>query len=118
MALIGFLTMGLFIVLVLCLFCTFLLSCWVFPVLTYRKLKKNGLSGPTPSFPLGNLSEMKKKSSESSSSSNKSITHDIHATLFPYFARWQKAYGKIAPQNFFTSPNLVNSKILFMHAQT
>ncbi|PRQ60107.1 putative cytochrome P450 [Rosa chinensis] len=100
MEFIGFLTMAVFIVVVLYLLCRLLLSCWVFPVLTYRKLKKNGLTGPTPSFPLGNLSEMKKKTSQSSTSSSfgpssNSITHDIHSTLFPYFARWQKAYGKM-----------------------
>ncbi|XP_061998687.1 cytokinin hydroxylase-like [Rosa rugosa] len=100
MEFIGFLTMAVFIVVVLYLLCRLLLSCWVFPVLTYRKLKKNGLTGPSPSFPLGNLSEMKKKTSQSSSSSSfgpssNSVTHDIHSTLFPYFARWQKAYGKM-----------------------
>ncbi|KAK6155695.1 hypothetical protein DH2020_009943 [Rehmannia glutinosa] len=77
-----------------------LFSWWVMPCLAYRKLKSNGFSGPKPSFPLGNLNDMKKMkmtniSSTSSSSSSLSISNDIHSTAFPYFARWQKLHGKV-----------------------
>ncbi|KAL2920691.1 hypothetical protein RDABS01_012182 [Bienertia sinuspersici] len=66
-----------------------------------RKLQKNGLRGPKPCYPLGNLGHMKKmlikaKSSSSSSSSSSSvmISHDIHSSSLPYFAQWQKLHGK------------------------
>ncbi|CAB4271424.1 unnamed protein product [Prunus armeniaca] len=78
--------------------CSLINSFWVSPVLAYRKLKKYGLNGPSPSFPLGNLTEMKKKINVKSSSSSVGqpnsniITHDIHSTLFPYFARWQSSH--------------------------
>ncbi|XP_021826887.1 cytochrome P450 714C2-like [Prunus avium] len=81
--------------------CSLIYSFWVSPVLAYRKLKKYGLNGPSPSFPLGNLTEMKKKINVKSSSSSfgqpnsNIITHDIHSTLFPYFARWQSSHGKM-----------------------
>ncbi|CAL8127350.1 unnamed protein product [Prunus armeniaca] len=81
--------------------CSLINSFWVSPVLAYRKLKKYGLNGPSPSFPLGNLTEMKKKINVKSSSSSVGqpnsniITHDIHSTLFPYFARWQSSHGKM-----------------------
>ncbi|BFG23343.1 hypothetical protein CerSpe_096170 [Prunus speciosa] len=81
--------------------CSLIYSFWVSPVLAYRKLKKYGLNGPSPCFPLGNLTEMKKKINVKSSSSSfgkpnsNIITHDIHSTLFPYFARWQSSHGKM-----------------------
>ncbi|KAL2556068.1 Cytochrome [Forsythia ovata] len=68
---------------------------WVLPNLAYRKLKENGFSGPKPSFPIGNLDEMKKKNRVVSTSSTLSISHDIHSVVFPYFARWQKLHGKV-----------------------
>ncbi|KAM1446032.1 hypothetical protein ACFX2I_041986 [Malus domestica] len=61
-------------------------------VLLYRKLKKNGLDGPSPSFPFGNISERKKENINLKSSS---ISHDIHSTLFPFFARWHNSFGKM-----------------------
>ncbi|KAM7491612.1 hypothetical protein LguiA_034533 [Lonicera macranthoides] len=76
-------------------------ACWVLPNMAHRKLKRNGLSGPTPSFPLGNISDMKKKkksdctSLSSSSSLATSNPHDIHSSVFPYFSRWQKSHGKV-----------------------
>ncbi|XP_031275408.1 cytokinin hydroxylase-like [Pistacia vera] len=75
-----------------------LLSCWILPVLAYHKIKTSGLRGPTPNFPFGNISEMKKKKTKSDSSSlgsSSTISHDIHSALFPYFARWQQSYGKV-----------------------
>ncbi|GFP82229.1 cytokinin hydroxylase [Phtheirospermum japonicum] len=72
-------------------------SWWVLPYLAYRKLKANGFSGPKPSFPFGNLSDMKrhKKPYSTSPSSSFSVSNDIHSTAFPYFARWQKLHGKV-----------------------
>ncbi|KAI3757644.1 hypothetical protein L6452_05187 [Arctium lappa] len=75
-----------------------LYSCWVLPIRAYRKLAINGFSGPPPSFPLGNTTEMKKKNAkkiESSSSSSLTVSNDIHSSVFPYFAQWQKSYGKV-----------------------
>lgn len=73
-----------------------LYSCWVLPIRAYRKLAINGFNGPPPSFPLGNTIEMKKTKTTESSSSSSSLTvsNDIHSLVFPYFAQWQKSYGK------------------------
>ncbi|CAN6564930.1 unnamed protein product [Malus baccata var. baccata] len=46
------------VMVLLYVFCSLIFSLWV---LAYRKLKKNGLDGPSPSFPFGNISEMKKE---------------------------------------------------------
>lgn len=76
------------------------LSCWVLPSLAYLKLKKRGFNGPTPSFPLGNINEMKKKNNLNININNNNkissldVSNDIHSTVFPYFARWQQSYGK------------------------
>ena len=93
---IGLVIFGLFILFVFrVLFC-----CWVSPFLVHKKLKRNGFRGPTPCFPLGNISEMKRmnannpNSTVEDSSSHHQLTHDIHSTVFPYFARWQTTYGK------------------------
>ncbi|KAL7214271.1 hypothetical protein ACSBR1_026643 [Camellia fascicularis] len=73
-------------------------SWWILPNKAYQKLRRNGFSGPIPSFPLGNTRDMTKKNTRNSSSSSSSsniITHDIHSTVFPYFAKWQKSHGKV-----------------------
>jgi len=68
---------------------------WILPLLAQRKLRKNGFGGPTPSFPLGSIIKMKKRSNVSEASLSKQlITHDIHSTVFPYFAEWQKLHGE------------------------
>ncbi|KAL8232573.1 hypothetical protein R6Q57_002351 [Mikania cordata] len=72
-----------------------LYSCWVLPIRAYRKLAINGFSGPPPSFPLGNIVEMKNTKNTTKSSSTDRVSNDIHASVFPYFAQWQKAYGKV-----------------------
>lgn len=71
-----------------------LYSCWVLPIRAYRKLAINGFSGPPPSFPLGNTTEMKKTKRVESSSSSSTVSNDIHSSVFPYFAQWQKSHGK------------------------
>ncbi|KAJ9164185.1 hypothetical protein P3X46_023791 [Hevea brasiliensis] len=74
------------------------ISLWISPARTYMKLKKNGFGGPTPNFPLGNIEEMKKISRSSvaaASAGSLAVSNDIHSTVFPYFAQWQKVHGKV-----------------------
>lgn len=80
----------------LCLFLLFILtfSWWVFPNQKLKMLKKCGLEGPTPSFPLGNIEEMKRKSIIKSSVVSSNLPHDIHSYVFPYFSTWQKSHGR------------------------
>ncbi|XP_023533013.1 cytokinin hydroxylase-like [Cucurbita pepo subsp. pepo] len=80
-----------------------LFSCWISPFLAHKKLKRNGFRGPTPSFPLGNISEMKRTSF---GRVFESLTHDIHSIVFPYFSRWQAAHGKIFTYWLGTEPFL------------
>ena len=73
-------------------------SMWILPSITYFKIKRNGLSGPSPRFPLGNITDMvahsKKNDDPSSSSCDSNImSHHIHSKVFPYFAQWQQSHG-------------------------
>ncbi|XP_058769800.1 cytokinin hydroxylase [Vicia villosa] len=70
-------------------------SWWIFPIQIHKKLKRNGFQGPTPSFPFGNIEEMKRKNIIKSSLESSSLTHDIHSQVFPYFSSWQKFHGKV-----------------------
>ncbi|XP_026429259.1 cytokinin hydroxylase-like [Papaver somniferum] len=82
---------------------TVIYSCWISPVLAHQKLKKNGFKGPPPCFPLGNISDMRKKVAHKKSKvlpsdnhhQSLEITHDIHPIVFPYFSRWSRLYGKV-----------------------
>lgn len=67
--------------------------CWVLPFFSYLKLRKNGFSGPSPSFPLGNLREM--AASSSSDRQPLGLNHNIHSHVFPYFAHWRSKYGEL-----------------------
>ena len=69
---------------------------WIWPNKAYQKLRRNGFGGPNPSFPLGNIRDMIKKNNTTTSPAflSSNITHDIHSTVFPYFAKWQKSHGK------------------------
>lgn len=70
-----------------------LCSWWLLPTRQYKILQRSGFRGPSPLFPLGNISEMRTKKSRPSFESSTSL-HDIHSSVFPYFSQWQKSFGK------------------------
>lgn len=90
---------GIFVALLATLCLLFLLiltfSWWIFPIQIHKKLKRNGFGGPTPSFPFGNIEEMKRKNSIKSCVASSNLTNDIHSQVFPDFSSWQKSYGKV-----------------------
>lgn len=77
-----------------------LLFSWcISPSFAYKRLRSNGFSGPAPSFPFGNLSEMKalmmrKRREIELDHVAESSFHDIHSTTFPYFDQWQRLHGE------------------------
>jgi cytochrome P450 len=78
----------------------FLYAAWISPAATRRRLRKAGFGGPAPSFPLGNLPEIAatlaaNSSSASSAPASGVVSSDIHGAVFPYFARWRGAFGKV-----------------------
>ncbi|GMN41101.1 hypothetical protein TIFTF001_010316 [Ficus carica] len=63
-----------------------------------RKLRMQGIKGPTPSFLYGNLPEMQKIQLQTLKASppnhhSEFVAHDYTSTLFPYFEQWRKEYG-------------------------
>ncbi|KAG9155428.1 hypothetical protein Leryth_009862 [Lithospermum erythrorhizon] len=89
---------------ILLIICSISISWWILPNLAHKRLRKNGISGPEPRFPLGNLNDMvtmmKKRVNNddktlTSSTSTALVSHNIHPVAFPYFAQWQKSYGKV-----------------------
>ncbi|KAE8722475.1 subtilase family protein [Hibiscus syriacus] len=90
-------------------------SWWILPIQAFRRIKKNGFGGPTPSFPLGNITEMKNsKNVDDSSLGFSGISHDIHSSAFPYFAKWQKTHGKVFIYWLGTEPFLYISEPEFL----
>ena len=70
-------------------------SCWISPSLAYLKLRKNGFGGPSPRFPLGNISEIMETNKTKINIASADVTHDIHSRVFPYFSSWQKSHGML-----------------------
>lgn len=93
-----FMVFDVFVVVLSLMFLKLFLRCWILPVRAQKKLGENGFSGPPPSFPLGNLNDMKKLKpalvmEEETSKSSTIINHDIHSIALPHFALWQQQYG-------------------------
>ncbi|KAI8574139.1 hypothetical protein RHMOL_Rhmol01G0331300 [Rhododendron molle] len=66
------------------------------------KLRRQGISGPPPSFLLGNIGEIKKARTTtpkepigSDESFVPPTTHDCATALFPFFEKWRKLYGQV-----------------------
>lgn len=54
-------------------------------------LEKQGIKGPKPSFPFGNVTEMQQIRPQPSASADS--TEDWVNSLFPYFQTWKQQYG-------------------------
>uniref|UniRef100_J3LIK4 Cytochrome P450 n=1 Tax=Oryza brachyantha TaxID=4533 RepID=J3LIK4_ORYBR len=91
------------------------------PAAAACRLRDAGFRGPTPSFPLGNLREI-----ASSLANNNAAAaaggggggKDIHAAVFPYFARWRQAFGKVFVYWLGTEPFLYVADPEFLKAAT
>jgi gibberellin 13-oxidase len=72
---------------------------WFVPERVRRKLLMQGICGPKPTFPYGNISEMKwltvmeKNKRDAEARSGEVIKHDYRSAVFPYYERWRKEYG-------------------------
>ncbi|XP_059659920.1 cytochrome P450 714C2-like [Cornus florida] len=62
-------------------------------------LKKQGISGPQPTFLLGNLREIMKARNgpekAPAATAEPPVTHNCAASLFPFFEQWRKQYGQV-----------------------
>ncbi|KAG2655113.1 cytochrome P450 714D1-like [Panicum virgatum] len=108
------------------LLCAFIHAAWLSPAATRRRLRRAGFDGPRPSFPLGNLPEITATTMAAvkttlpllpASSSSSSIS-DVHAAVFPYFARWRQAFGKVFVYWLGTEPFLYVADPEFLKVTT
>ncbi|KAF8009814.1 hypothetical protein BT93_J0722 [Corymbia citriodora subsp. variegata] len=65
-----------------------------------KKLRRQGVRGPAPSFLYGNLPEMQRIQMKAKAAIDEAalphgefIAHDYTSSLFPYFEQWRKEYG-------------------------
>ncbi|XP_062217865.1 cytokinin hydroxylase-like [Phragmites australis] len=77
------------------LLCSFIYAAWLSPAATRRRLRSAGFDGPRPSFPLGNLVEITATKNRTAAAPGPGVSSDIHGGVFPYFARWRGAFGKV-----------------------
>ncbi|EAY88082.1 hypothetical protein OsI_09512 [Oryza sativa Indica Group] len=97
----------------------FLSTLYLSPAATARRLRNAGFRGPTPSFPLGNLREIASSlSSNNDTDESNTKGGDIHAAVFPYFARWRRAFGKVFVYWLGTEPFLYVADPEFLKAAT
>ncbi|XP_062092275.1 cytochrome P450 714A1-like [Humulus lupulus] len=73
-------------------------SVWFKSERVRRKLRMQGIKGPTPSFLYGNLPEMQKIQLQALKAPlhdycSEFVAHDYTSTLFPYLEQWRKEYG-------------------------
>ncbi|XP_028808562.1 cytochrome P450 714A1-like [Neltuma alba] len=68
---------------------------WSKPRRIRSVLHKQGITGPTPSFLLGNLSEIQKIQSQFSNLFSSSLPDQWFHSLFPFLHQWRKQYGPI-----------------------
>ncbi|WOH06754.1 hypothetical protein DCAR_0626182 [Daucus carota subsp. sativus] len=92
------------------------LSFWIWPNKAYKKLQMNGINGPPPTFPMGNINDMVtiSKKTKPSPVSTDLTSHDNYSTVFPSFALWQKSYGKVFVYWLGTEPFLYVSDAEFL----
>ncbi|KAF0934599.1 hypothetical protein E2562_025684 [Oryza meyeriana var. granulata] len=101
----------------------FLYTLCLSPAAAARRLRNAGFRGPPPSFPLGNLPEIASSLANYQNGNNKAAgggvsSKDIHAAVFPYFARWRQAFGKVFVYWLGTEPFLYVADPEFLKAAT
>ncbi|XP_073113579.1 cytochrome P450 714B3 [Elaeis guineensis] len=75
---------------------------WLRPESIRNKLRRQGIAGPRPSFPYGNLPEMKRvvmtekaRREGGRGGGGAGMKHDYTSKVFPYFEQWRRNYGPI-----------------------
>lgn len=76
---------------------------WLVPQRVLAKFKDQKIGGPRPSFPYGNLADMREAAAaakaarasarRSGSGGGAGIVHDYRPAVLPYYEKWRKEYG-------------------------
>ncbi|XP_062215694.1 cytochrome P450 714B3 isoform X1 [Phragmites australis] len=75
---------------------------WVAPQRVLAEFRRQGIGGPRPSFPYGNLADMreavaaaKAARAPSAGAGGSGIAHDYRPAVLPFYEKWRKEYGSI-----------------------
>jgi hypothetical protein len=72
---------------------------WLVPERVRRELRSQGIRGPPPSFPYGNVADMKQAVADATAKRRNSacggagIVHDYRPAVFPFYEKWRNDYG-------------------------
>ncbi|TVU47183.1 hypothetical protein EJB05_06773, partial [Eragrostis curvula] len=77
---------------------------WVAPRRVLAEFKRQGIGGPPPSFPYGNLADLReavaaakaaRASTRRSGGGGRDIVHDYRPAVLPFYEKWRKEHGPI-----------------------
>jgi hypothetical protein len=72
---------------------------WLAPERVRRELRAQGIRGPPPSFPYGNVADMRQAAADVAAKRREDaggvtgIVHDYRPAVFPYYEKWRSEYG-------------------------
>ncbi|KAL6657201.1 hypothetical protein ACP70R_004981 [Stipagrostis hirtigluma subsp. patula] len=75
---------------------------WLAPERLRAALRRQGVAGPRPSFPYGNLAEMRRAAADAKAAAaaaacdhRRGIVHDYRQAVFPFYEKWREQYGPV-----------------------
>ncbi|KAG8099087.1 hypothetical protein GUJ93_ZPchr0013g37471 [Zizania palustris] len=82
---------------------------WLLPERVRADLRRQGIAGPRPSFPYGNLADMRRTAAAATKTAPSSppaavageqrdggvIVHDYRHAVFPFYDKWRKEHGPV-----------------------
>ncbi|TVU37218.1 hypothetical protein EJB05_10521, partial [Eragrostis curvula] len=73
---------------------------WLAPQRLRAALRSQGIGGPSPSFPYGNIAEMRQaaacaKTTTAADHQRGIIVHDYRPAVFPFYEKWRNQYGPV-----------------------
>jgi hypothetical protein len=92
---------------------------WLVPQRVLAGFRRQGIDGPRPSFPYGNLADMReavatakaaRASARRPGGGGGGIVHDYRPAVLPYYEKWRKEHGKCFSFLFFSFLRVTDSR--------
>ncbi|VAI06003.1 unnamed protein product [Triticum turgidum subsp. durum] len=70
---------------------------WVVPQRLLAGFRRQGIGGPRPSFPYGNIADMREAvaAAKSAPRAGGRIVHDYRPAVLPFYEKWRKEHGPV-----------------------